>query len=216
MRSPSESWRTGFSAISPELERRHQLRAPRAVLAGLELVDLAPAGRTCPPRAGATRAASAGRRRRRSCSRAGRGRGPARARRRARGPRRAQDPGQHLQRRRLARAVRTDERDALARLDRERHAVDRDDLARARRDQRAQRRRRARARARARGTPCAALRARSPAHDSPPTRNPGPETRTPSRKVRKGVRRQTLAPPATRAIDHRERVLRARVRGVRE
>src|SRR5690606_1464293 len=41
-----------------------------------------------------------------------------------RAARRIQDPGQHLQRRRFARAVRSDERDALAGRDREADAID--------------------------------------------------------------------------------------------
>ena len=122
-----------------ELERLHELRAARAVLARLELVDPRQEverirrGQVLPelralaehgPDLVAELPAVA----------AGLEPGDAHA------PRaRAQDARQHLQGRRLARAVGADERDALARLDGERHTVDRDDVARARRDQRAQR-----------------------------------------------------------------------------
>ena len=97
-----------------------------------------PAGRRCRPAAGGTRAASAGRRRPRSGRPAGAlapGNSPSTLRLAAG---RVQDAGQHLDRRRLAGPVRAEERDQLARLDRERDAVDRRDLARARPQQPAQ------------------------------------------------------------------------------
>ena len=125
IRWPSESWRTGVARNSAEVE--HLARSGRGSrgAAARGRGRCGAAARTSRRAAGPTRAASAGRTRPRCGARArsaaASGSRPATRSRPALGH---EDAGQHLDRRRLAGAVRADVADDRAALDRERDPVD--------------------------------------------------------------------------------------------